>query len=105
MLRSLLVACIAVFVLTEMAAAGESFRFHPYCGKPAYLFLPGCCPDNYCKKPLPCVYCDWCGRCDDYCKKPLPCTHCDWRGTCDDYCPKPGAIQMKVCLPPWFKCH
>ena len=32
-----------------------------------------CCPDDYCRKPLPCVECvPNCGCCDDYCRKPLP---------------------------------
>ena len=50
-----------------------------------------CCPDNYCKKPMPCIPCpNWCGTPDNYCKKPMPCVPCpNWCGCPDNYCKKP----------------
>jgi hypothetical protein len=105
MFRSCLSACFACLLFAAAANAGESFAFYPYCHKPAWCFSRCGCPDDYCKKPLPCVSCDWRGTCDDYCKKPLPCVSCDWCGTCDDYCRKPAPIRIPTCLPPWFQCH
>ncbi len=38
------------------------------------------CPDDYCAKPLPCVF-RICYGClpNDYCQKPLPCVPCPVR--------------------------
>jgi hypothetical protein len=60
--------------------------------------LPCCCPDDYCRKPLPCIPClRLCCVPDDYCPKPLPCVPCLSLGCCpDDYCPKP---LPSVCWP------
>ena len=57
------------------------------------------CPDDYCRKPLPCVQClPQCGTCDNYCRKPMPCVQClPQCGTCDNYCRKPLPC---LCWPP-----
>lgn len=59
-----------------------------------------CCPDDYCRKSIPCVPClrgPWC--CDDYCHKSLPCLPCTPLGRCcDDYCEKPcPACPPRLC--------
>jgi hypothetical protein len=58
----------------------------------------GCCPDDYCRKPLPCVPVVRCGGPDDYCRKPLPCVPVVRCGGPDDYCRKP--LPCLLC-PPW----
>ena len=44
------------------------------------LLLPAAdhlCPDDYCRKPFPCIPClRPCCECDDYCRKPMPCVRC-----------------------------
>src|SRR5262249_25071225 len=48
------------------------------------------CPDDYCRKPWPRIWCLSCGLPDDYC--PKPCPRLCRLGTCnlpDDYCRKP----------------
>jgi len=65
--------------------------------------VPICCeeplpsgPDDYCRKPIPCLPCLPGGCCDDYCRKPIPCVTCPPPGVhCDDYCRKP--------LPPYCR--
>lgn len=88
------VACLGARLLMGEAAEtrGESAR-HANCCAP----MP-CCPDNYCKKPMPCIPCPkWCGSPDDYCKKPMPCIPCpNWCGCPDNYCKKP---MPNLCLP------
>jgi hypothetical protein len=57
------------------------------------------CPDDYCRKPIPCIPClpPSCA-CDDYCRKSLPCVPClSQCGLCDDYCRKPFP---NFCWPP-----
>jgi hypothetical protein len=58
-----------------------------------------CCPDDYCRKPMPCVPCPPCGSCcNDYCRKPMPCVPCPQGCWCpDDYCRKPMPC---LCWPP-----
>jgi hypothetical protein len=53
--------------------------------------FPCCCPDDYCRKPMPCIPCVRLqGCCDDYCPKPEPCAPRFCTPRCpDDYCPKP----------------
>ena len=103
--RLVSVFALALMFCTSLRAAEPVINFFPYCSKPRCVFSPGCCPDDYCPKPLPCAAHNWCGTCDDYCKKPLPCAGHNWCGTCDDYNKKCGPISMTQCLPPWFKCY
>jgi hypothetical protein len=59
----------------------------------------GCCPDDYCRKPMPCLY-DVLPGCngDDYCRKPMPCLYDVLRGCGgDDYCRK--AMPCLLCPP------
>jgi hypothetical protein len=53
--------------------------------------IPCCCPNDYCRKPFPCVPCpDLSKTADGYCRKPMPCIPCFCMSCCpDDYCPKP----------------
>jgi len=64
----------------------------------------GCCPDDYCRKPLPIVPLVHCGGHDDYCRKPLPTVplvHC---GGHDDYCRKPLPTLLCPPLSPYLQC-
>ncbi|QDU96685.1 hypothetical protein [Lignipirellula cremea] len=75
------------------ARAGEGFGWL-FGGKFGCVdCLPRCClagcPDNYCRKPLPCVGEPLCTTCDDYRCKPLPCVGAPLCATCDDYRCKP----------------
>jgi hypothetical protein len=92
------------------ANAGECEKERCHCG--STICLPasdircqGCCPDDYCPKPLPCVPCLSCCRtCDDYCRKPMPCVPClPCCRTCDDYCRKPLPCLCWPCNP-GYKC-
>ena len=52
---------------------------------------PCCCPNDYCRKPMPCVPCPVPRGCaDTYCRKPMPCVPCPAPCGCGEtYCPKP----------------
>ncbi|NLF70591.1 MAG: hypothetical protein GX575_16290 [Candidatus Anammoximicrobium sp.] len=60
--------------------------------------VPGCCANDYCRKPQPCIPCaPLPTACDDYCRKPtpyIPCFHYQW--CADDYCRKP---LPQLCCP------
>lgn len=65
----------------------------------------GCCPDDYCQKPLPPVACPPCGTsCDTYCRKPLPGVPC-LEPACspDCYRVKPLPPCPRACEP-WYIC-
>jgi hypothetical protein len=68
---------------------------------------PQCgCPDDYCKKPVPCIPClPRCGGPDDYCKKPWPFVPCLPRcGGPDDYCKKPLPYLLCPGWSPFLNC-
>ena len=84
-----------------------------YCASPLFpcrvaprITYPtcGCCPDDYCRKPLPGV-CPPCGTtCDTYCRKPLPGVPClDKSCMPDCYRVKPFPPCPRVCEP-WYTC-
>jgi hypothetical protein len=47
------------------------------------------CPDDYCRKPTPKIWCLGCGEPYCYCPKPIPCIRTLGCGIADDYCRKP----------------
>src|SRR5262245_58416883 len=63
------------------------------------------CPDDYCRKPWPRIWCLSCGLPDDYCPKPGPRL---WRlGHCnlpDDYCRKPCPNLCQPVCPDHYTC-
>jgi hypothetical protein len=63
------------------------------------------CPDDYCRKPWPRLWCLSCGLPNDYCPKPFPRL---WRlGNCklpDDYCRKPCPNQSRPPCPDNYTC-
>lgn len=64
----------------------------------------GCCPDQYCPKPLPHVAgLKWCGCGEKYCPKPLPGMPClpPGCGVCYDVKPLPCPPP---CSEPWYRC-
>ena len=63
-----------------------------------------CCPDDYCRKPLPCVPPNAKGCVDDYCGKPLPCVPPNRQGCVDDYCRKSCPIFLGRLCEPWYHC-
>lgn len=101
MRRTILILMAGLLWVGGAAARGEEPCSRPLacemqCARA--MAVPCCCPDDYCRKPLPCVPCE-CrpGCCDDYCRKPLPCVPREcYRNCCDDYCPKPWP---KLCWP------
>jgi len=62
------------------------------------------CPDDYCRKPLPCVAPVKNFGPDDYCRKPLPCVVPVKDFGPDDYCRKPLPPWPPSCFPPWYTC-
>lgn len=66
--------------------------------------VPCCCPDDYCRKPLPCIACPQLpSTCDNYCRKPLPCIQVPCLPGCpDDYCRRPFP---QLCWPANPDCH
>jgi hypothetical protein len=77
------------------AASGESPRPEtPVCTMTATECCPRAqlsgCPNDYCRKTPPRIWCLPCGLPDDYC--PKPCPRLSVLAPCtlpDDYCPKP----------------
>jgi len=63
------------------------------------------CPDDYCRKPLPCPppRVGGCGF-EDYCAKPMPCVPANPKGCVDDYCPKNCPILLGPTCEPWYTC-
>ena len=65
----------------------------------------GCCPDDYCRKPMPAAPPRDCGGADDYCRKPMPCISSIPRSCiCDDYCRKPLPTMLCPPLTPYLQC-
>ncbi|MDD4269168.1 MAG: hypothetical protein GXY25_22770 [Pirellulaceae bacterium] len=66
------------------------------------MIFSGCCTDDYCPKPAPCIACPCIRSCpDDSCPKPQPCIPCVNVGRCpDNYCPKPLPVVCDPCRPP-----
>jgi hypothetical protein len=64
------------------------------------------CPDDFCRKPHPCIrhLAPWCGV-DDYCRKPFPCIWClaPWCGL-DDYCRKPCPNLCRPLCTDYYTC-
>lgn len=91
---------LSVLFLVARSVAGEpcagSLGRELQCTRCATV--PCCCPDDYCRKPMPCAPClrmSWCA--DDYCPKPMPCIPCLRFCWCpDDYCRKP---MPRLCWP------
>ncbi len=95
-----------MFLLTMLFPAAAA------AGEPATkMALPECvrclvCPDDYHRKPWPCLPHAICGGlCDHYCKKPLPHLPCPVPGVhCDDYYKKPWSCPPRPHWSPWLAC-
>jgi hypothetical protein len=76
------------------------------CVDPCRGSLMLCCPDDYCRKPMPCVPCPPPCCCpDDYCRKPMPCVPCLPPNCCpDDYCRKPMPCLCWPASPVKYSC-
>lgn len=64
-----------------------------------------CCPDDYVRKPSPCVTPVACRCADRYCSKPgvvLPCPQ--KQCSPDNYCPKPVPSLCRPIANEWYKC-
>jgi hypothetical protein len=98
-------AIIMTTVLAQTAIAGCDGQGHK-CTRPCNSALMLCCPNDYCRKPMPCVPCPQPGRCpDDYCRKPMPCVPCPQASRCpDDYCRKPMPCLCWPPLPVKYSC-
>jgi hypothetical protein len=96
-----------VTLCASPAQAPSAATCEPKCAAPCLptWCQPGaklwrCCPDDYCRKPAPCVRCpDWRSVCPDYCRKCLPQAPCRVSGECDDYCRKscPVRLASRIC--------
>jgi hypothetical protein len=99
-----------VFTLTCLGAkalAGDSSDKPGASARHADFFPTApCCPDNYCKKPMPRVPCpNWCGTPDNYCEKPMPCVPCpNWCGCPGNYCKKPCPSICLTRLWQFYRC-
>ena len=95
MLRRASILATLLALLLGGTAFAEGLLSKPlvggHCAKCCCDTPPFCCPNDYCRKPLPCPPCPaQLGCCDTYCRKPLPCPPCPVQlGCCDTYCPKP----------------
>ena len=108
--------CDGVAYSVPQPSSAEAGVGSKACGQPVkYRFWPlpwirkeayGCCPDDYCRKPLPCPpSCARCGCVDDYCRKPLPCPpSCARCGCVDDYCRKPLPCPPSPACGPGYLC-
>ena len=99
------VAIIMAAVLAHAAMAGCDGQCKK-CTSPCRTALMLCCPDDYCRKPMPCVPCPPPSCCpDDYCRKPMPCVPCPPPSCCpDDYCRKPMPCLCWPPLPVKYSC-
>ena len=65
---------------------------------------PLCCPDDYIRKPSPCVSPVFSFCPDTYCPKPCPVLPCPKMSCCsDDYCPKPPPSPCRPMTNAWHK--
>jgi hypothetical protein len=102
--------CVAVLLVACAAHAGEPrplfdgcrWAFPQLCDE--WRQRAGWCPDDYCRKPLPCVPPNSRGCVDDYCRKTLPVVPCNARGCTDDYCPKTCPLFLGSLCEPWYSC-
>jgi hypothetical protein len=63
------------------------------------------CPDDYCRKPWPRIWCLSCGQPDDYCRKPCP--RLCGLGPCNlpgDYCRKSCPNLCRPLCPDHYTC-
>jgi hypothetical protein len=83
-------AALIAIVAGQTVFAGDTCQNRKCVSPCSRSGLMLCCPDDYCRKPMPCVPCPR-GCCPDtYCPKPIPsvpCPNACWYP--DDYCRKP----------------
>jgi hypothetical protein len=98
--------CIGVLGCLVLAGYVGADPPHPFWRGWCAPLCPstGCCPDDYVRKPLPCVPVIRCGGPDDYCRKPLPCVPVIRCGGPDDYCRKPLPCLLCPPLTPYLQC-
>ena len=99
-----------VFLL--LACAQGSYAMDLCCGSLGQdlnctqkVAVPLSCPNDYCRKPAPCVPCPVQTKCACYCRKPAPCPPCCCPlCCCDCYCRKPlPQCCWPVCCQ-YYKC-
>jgi hypothetical protein len=106
---TLLAIVVAAFGLRGVASGEGSPPGAPLCPATATGCCPRAllsgCPDDYCRKPWPRIWCLSCGLPDAYCPKPGPWL---WRlGHCnlpDDYCRKPCPNPCRPLCPDHYTC-
>jgi hypothetical protein len=102
----LFAAALIVWLGGQAAVRGADAPLYSASRQAVTTSGPCCCPDDYCRKPLPCVPCgplQW--LCDDYCRKPLPCVACPCTGCCpDDYCRKPCPDLCRPLDRQYYRC-
>ena len=81
----------------QMARRGSNGHVKGHC--------PECCPDDYVRKPAPCVCGVACCCEDTYCPKPCLVLPSPAKCCCpDDYCPKPHPALCRPMSHAWYKC-
>jgi hypothetical protein len=105
------VCAVALFLMC--AAAGQADEPRPLTDGCHWTF-PGLredwahrqcwCPDDYCRKSLPCVPANEKGCVDDYCRKSIPCVPANPKGCVDDFCRKTCPIFLGSLCEPWYRC-
>jgi hypothetical protein len=87
----LAIPVIVAFGASLAVASEPNTTVAPCCVDSCGATRPlGGCPDDYCRKPMPCVRRLPCGQCDDYCPKPLP-----------RICTLPCGESYEYCRKPW----
>lgn len=96
--RAMGLAAMIGLVWTNLAMAEDGPRSQMYQRRVGCDPIRRCCPDDYCRKPLPDLCFPRIGCCsNDYGRKPLPCTPRPILSCCpDDYCRK---SPPRLCQP------
>lgn len=82
-----LTVAVATLSADDTVAVVSAKPVNTICGSGC---SPLSCPDDYTRKPIPCVLKVTCCCPDDYCVKPRPAVPCHEACCCpDDYCAKP----------------
>jgi hypothetical protein len=112
--QSTALAWIAVAALVSLGAFSPIAMSGEGIGKGGTQLSPaGCkpvcqiagCPDDYCRKPSPCMCAPNCFLPDEYCHKPCLLLPCPTKSCCpDDYQPKPKPCPCGAPVIRWYKC-
>jgi hypothetical protein len=99
---AVLMAKPAITSADEVSCVSKAPPSKSLCGVGNCLL---CCPDDYIRKPTPCVASVSSCCPDTYCPKPCLVLPCPTKCCCpDDYCPKPHPSLCHPMANAWYKC-